>query len=136
MMEERINLYNVSKIILNREKPCDRFIFVDLNEEWFKNLFRKNKIYKRMVEDKEWVYSGVKQYYTLDELLEEPFFMKSYRYYPNARLFYTKPSVSIVYSDGTYERNFETYKEARAFFDKLVASAKQYDVPLIDFWIN
>ena len=132
-----VNLNQICKIVYVERKQSDNVNVVEEAAnitQWFKNLFRKNKIRERYFVYK-WDYPKV--YYPMDKL--DDFIKEHYYYTYNANVgkFYEKPHIVLCYSDynnGKEIRYFNTDKEAKEYFDKLVAYAKQNDVPFINFY--
>lgn len=129
----RINLNKVCKITFVKKQKTNHYEWVESSEnffEWFKNLFRKNKVKKRYI--KHWF--GHK-YYTSEEFLKE--FGHHYAISVTSDIIYQKSHVVLWYSDykhGNEIRYFDTNKEAENYFNKLLAYAKQFDIPFIDFY--
>ena len=128
-----VNLNQVCKIVLVKKEKTNDYIWVEINEnffEWFKNLFRKNKVKKRYIKH-DWY---AHKYYTSEEFLKEK---TNYAISATSGIIYEKPHVVLRYSDynrGKEVRYFESNKEAEDYFNKLVAYAKQLDVPFINFY--
>jgi hypothetical protein len=102
--------------------------------QWFLNLFRKNKIKKRMFFYK-WGYpDNIHKMEEMESFLQAN---QEYEYKPYLDVFYEKAHVVIWYSDynhGNEIRYFDTDKEAKEFFDKIIAYAKQTNVPFLNFY--
>ena len=128
-----VNLNQVCKIVLVKKEKTNDYIWVEINEnifEWFKNLFRKNKVKKRYIK-RDWY---AHKYYTSEEFLKEK---THYSISATSGIIYEKPHVVLRYSDynrGKEVRYFESNKEAEDYFNKLVAYAKQLDIPFINFY--
>lgn len=127
-----INLNNVSKIVFVKKRKTSDYEWVETTEnfsEWFKNLFRKNKIKKRYI--KHWFNH---RYYTAEEFLEK---VEHYSISKTSGIIYEKPHVVLWYTDynhGEETRYFESDKEAEECFKKLVTFAKENNVPFINFY--
>ena len=127
-----VNLNQICKIVLVKKEKTNDYEWVENSEnffEWFKNLFRKKKKKKRYI--KHWF--GHK-YYTSEEFLKEK---TNYSISVTSGIIYEKPRVVLWYSDynqGKEVRYFDSNKEAEDYFNKLVAYAKQVDVPFINFY--
>lgn len=130
-----INLNQICKIVLVGRNKAEKVYVVEKPAniiQWFKNLFRKNKIKEKYFVYK-WDYPKV--YYPMDKLDD---FLKEHYYYTynaNVGKFYEKPHIVLWYSDYNHEnevRYFDTDKEAKEYFNKLVAYAKQYNIPFIN----
>lgn len=128
-----INLNNICKIVLVKKQKTDRYEWIEISEnifEWFKNLFRKNKIKKRYI--RHWF--NHRSYYTSEEFLKNN---EQYSISKTSGIIYEKPQVILWYSDyehGNETKYFETDKEAKDYFNKLVTYAKQYDIPFINLY--
>lgn len=129
-----INMNQICKIVLVKERKTDDYKWVETqtSSQWFKNLFRKNKIKDRYVTD----YLEIEKYTEedLERFNDEHY---EYRYSPSSQNFYEKSHVTLFYADANYSsqrRYFDTNKEAKAYFDKLVTFAKQNDVPFLNFY--
>lgn len=128
-----INLNNICKIVLVKKQKTDRYEWIEISEnifEWFKNLFRKNKIKKRYI--RHWF--NHRSYYTSEEFLKNN---EQYSISKTSGIIYEKPHVILWYSDyehGNETKYFETDKEAKDYFNKLVTYAKQYDIPFINLY--
>lgn len=128
-----INLNQISKIVLVKKEKTSDYEWVEISEnffEWFKNLFRKNKVKKRYIKH-DWY---ARKYYTSEEFLKEK---THYSISVTSGIIYEKPHVVLWYSDynrGKEVRYFESNKEAEDYFNKLVAYAKQLDIPFINFY--
>ena len=128
-----VNLNQVCKIVLVKKEKTNDYIWVEISEnffEWFKNLFRKNKVKKRYIKH-DWY---AHKYYTSEEFLKEK---THYSISATSNIIYEKPHVVLRYSDynrGKEVRYFESNKEAEDYFNKLVAYAKQLDIPFINFY--
>ena len=126
-----INLNSISKIVLVKKQKTSDYNWVESSEnfsEWFKNLFRKNKIKKRYI--KHWFNDS--RLYTKEEFLKK---FNEYSISLTTNVIYEKPHVILWYSDykhGNETKYFETDKEANDYFNKLVTYAKQYDIPFIN----
>ena len=65
-----VNLNQVCKIVLVKKEKTNDYIWVEISEnffEWFKNLFRKNKVKKRYIKH-DWY---AHKYYTSEEFLKK-----------------------------------------------------------------
>ena len=128
-----VNLNQVCKIVLVKKEKTNDYIWVEISEnffEWFKNLFRKNKVKKRYIKP-DWY---AHKYYTSEEFLKEK---TNYTISVTSNIIYEKPHVVLRYSDynrGKEVRYFDSNKEAEDYFNKLVAYAKQLDIPFINFY--
>lgn len=128
-----VNLNQVCKIVLVKKEKTNDYIWVEISEnffEWFKNLFRKNKVKKRYIKH-DWY---AHKYYTSEEFLKEK---TNYTISATSNIIYEKPHVVLWYSDynrGKEVRYFDSNKEAEDYFNKLVAYAKQLDIPFINFY--
>ena len=128
-----INLNQICKIVLVKKEVTSDYEWVESSEnffEWFKNLFRKNKVKKRYI--KHWLGH---QYYTSEEFLKE--FGHRYAISVTSGIIFEKPCVVLWYSDynhGKQVRYFDSNKEAEDYFNKLVAYSKQFDIPFINFY--
>lgn len=128
-----VNLNQVCKIVLVKKEKTNDYIWVEISEnffEWFKNLFRKNKVKKRYIKP-DWY---AHKYYTSEEFLKEK---THYSISATSGIIYEKPHVVLWYSDynrGKEVRYFDSNKEAEDYFNKLVAYAKQLDIPFINFY--
>ena len=128
-----VNLNQVCKIVLVKKEKTNDYIWVEISEnffEWFKNLFRKNKVKKRYIKP-DWY---AHKYYTSEEFLKEK---TNYAISATSGIIYEKPHVVLRYSDynrGKEVRYFDSNKEAEDYFNKLVAYAKQLDIPFINFY--
>ena len=132
-----VNLNQICKIVLVGRSKTEQVYVVEKSAniiQWFKNLFRKNKIKERYFVYK-WDYPKV--CYPMDKLDD---FLKEHYYYTynaNVGKFYEKPCIVLCYSDynhGNEKRYFNTDNEAKEYFDKLVTYAKQYNIPFINFY--
>ena len=128
-----VNLNQVCKIVLVKKEKTNDYIWVEISEnffEWFKNLFRKNKVKKRYIKP-DWY---AHKYYTSEEFLKEK---TNYTISVTSNIIYEKPHVVLRYSDynrGKEVRYFDSNKEAEDYFNKLVTYAKQLDIPFINFY--
>ena len=128
-----INLDQICKIVFSKREITDDVCIVKRSEtigQWFKNLFRKNKVKIDYFRYK-FEYHAMEE---LDDFLGEH---SSYVYNPIIKKFYEKPCVVLWYSDyknGNEKRYFDTDKEAEEYFNKLITYAKQLDVPFINFY--
>ncbi len=132
-----VNLNQICKIVLVSRSKTEQVYVVEKSAniiQWFKNLFRKNKIKERYFVYK-WDYPKVcYPMNKLDDFLKEHYY---YTYNANVGKFYEKPRIVLCYSDynhGNEKRYFDTDNEAKEYFDKLVAYAKQYNIPFINFY--
>lgn len=132
-----VNLNQICKIVYVERKQSDDVNVVEEAAnvtQWFKNLFRKNKV-KTNYFVYIWEYPAER--HPMDELdgfLEEH---DSYVYSDIVNRFYEKAHVVLWYSDykhGKEVRYFDTDREAKEYFNKLVAYAKQNGVPFINFY--
>ena len=127
-----VNLNQICKIVLVKKEKTNDYEWVENSEnffEWFKNLFRKNKVKKRYI--KHWF--GHK-YYTSEEFLKEK---TNYSISVTSGIIYEKPRVVLWHSDynhGKEVRYFDTDKEAKEYYSKLREYVKQFDIPFIDFY--
>lgn len=134
-----INLNQVNKIVLKKREKTDEFKVVERPtfKQWFLNLFRKDKVKTKYVRNTLWLLHA--EYTPLEEFLKtfEENYGDRFRYNPVAEIFAEKPCVVLWYSDynhGKEVRYFDSNKEAEDYFNKLVAYAKQLDVPFINFY--
>ncbi len=134
-----INLNQVNKIVLKKTEKTKEFKVVEKAtfKQWFLNLFRKNKVKSKYVRNTLWLLHA--EYTPLEEFLKtfETNYGDSFRYNSTTEIFFEKPRVVLWYSDynrGKEVRYFNTDKEAKEYFNKLVAYAKQNDVPFINFY--
>ena len=133
-----INLNQISKIVLKKTEKTDELKIVERPtfKQWFLNLFRKDKVKTKYVRN---TLRFLRAEYTpLEEFLKT--FETNYgdiRYNSSIEIFFKKPRVVLWYSDynrGKEVRYFESNKEAEDYFNKLVAYAKQLDIPFINFY--
>ena len=134
-----INLNQISKIVLTKKEKTDEFKVVEIPtfKQWLLNLFRKDKAKTKYVKNTLWSRYG--DCTPLEEFFKtfEKEYGHRFRYNPVAEMFFEKPHVTLWYSDynhGKEIRYFNSDKEAKEYFDKLIAYAKQYDVPFINFY--
>ena len=130
-----INLNQICKIVLKKTEKSDKFKIKELPtvKQWFLNLFRKDKAKTK------YVYDGWREYIPIEEFFKtfEEDYGDRFRYNPVTEMFFERPCVVLWYSDynhGKQVRYFNSDKEAKEYFDKLVAYAKQHDVPFINFY--
>lgn len=134
-----INLNQINKIVLKKTKKTNEFKVVEKAtfKQWFFNLFRKNKVKSKYVKNTWWILHP--EYTPIEEFLEtfEDNYGKEFKYNSTTEMFFEKPRVVLWYSDynhGREIRYFESNKEAEDYFNKLVAYAKQLDIPFINFY--
>lgn len=100
-----LKCYNFYKVI--------RFQYTALNKQWFRNLFRKNKIFE----------SGFQDIYDCrfgDILYNEEFLNKEYNYVVINNEVFEKPSVYMSLSNDEEKKfSFDSYKLAKKFYDSV-----------------
>jgi hypothetical protein len=127
-----INLNQVRKIELVKKRKTDYYKWYETEtfSQKIKNLFRKNKVKTKYVTDIWDTY-----FYDEDELDKFNEEHEGYIYDPILSKFYQKAHIVMQYANYSYQvRYFDTDKEAKAYFDKLVVYAKEHNVPFIDFY--
>lgn len=135
-----INLNQICKIVLKKTEKTNEFKVVEKPtfKQWFLNLFRKDKAKTKYVKDT-FSWSRYGECTPIEEFLKtfEEEYGDRFRYNPTTEIFFERPCVVLWYSDynhGNEVRYFNSDKEAKEYFDKLIAYAKQYDVPFINFY--
>ncbi len=133
MNQQITNLNQVCKIVLVNKRKNDVFQWKYTISELFHNLFKKKKVKPSSIR-------YIFDYYdNVESLIKENWFKKCYEYDNITRTFYEKAHVTLWYSDyshGKETRYFETDKEAKNYFNKLVTYAKQNDVPFINVYAD
>lgn len=134
MMNQQItNLNQVCKIVLVNKRKNDVFQWRYTISEVFHNLFKKKKVKPSSIK------YIIDYYDNVESLIKENWFKKQYEYDNVTRTFYEKAHVTLLYSDyshGKETRYFETDKEAKDYFNKLVTYAKQNNIPFINFYAD
>ena len=132
-----INLNQICKIVLKKTEKTDEFKIVELPtvKQWFLNLFRKDKVKTKYVDD------GWRNYTPIEEFFKtfEENYGDRFRYNPVTEMFFEKPRVVLWFSDykhGKAVRYFNSDKEAKEYFNKLITYAKQFDIPFINFYVE
>ena len=134
-----INLNQICKVVLKKTEKTDEFKIVESPtiKQWFLNLFRKDKVKTKYVKNTWWLIHA--EYTPLEKFLEtfETEYGNEFKYNSTTEIFFEKPRVILWYSDynhGREVRYFNTDKEAKEYFDKLITYAKQHDVPFINLY--
>ena len=136
-----INLNQICKIVLKKTETTDEFKIVEKAtfRQWFLNLFRKHKTKTKYVKNTLWSRYGdctpIEEFF---KTFEEEYGDK-FRYNPVTEMFFEKPCVVLWYCDynhGRAVRYFNSDKEAKEYFNKLIVYAKQFDIPFIDFYVE
>ncbi len=132
-----INLNQVCKIVLVNRKQTTDIKVVEKSEniiQWFKNLFRKNKIRIKCFKYRWSLSNDIQPMDKLEEFLRE---YEEYSYNPTIGKFYERAHVTLWYSDyrhGNETIYFNNDKEAKEYFNKLVVYVKEHNVPFIDLY--
>lgn len=129
-----VNLNQICKVCLIKKRKTDFYKWVETEtwSQWFKNLFRKNKIKNRFVSDE----YGV-EIYTEEELEKFNEEHNQFTYNSVSNIFYEKAHVVFWYSGSNFSyqsRFFDSDKEAKAYFDKIVTYAKENNVPFVNLY--
>ena len=134
-----INLNQSNKIVLKKTEKTNDFKVIEKATftQWFLNLFRKDKVKTKYVKNTLWLIHA--EYTPLEKFLEtfETNYGNEFKYNSTTEIFFEKPRVILWYSDYNHRREvryFNTDKEAKEYFDKLITYAKQHDVPFINLY--